>query len=304
MDSDGTVNFIYDGAGILMETNQSGQILGAYTNGLMGAISKRNATNDYGYLMKDALGTTRNIVDAEQVIKMTYKYDIFGAIREATGQDPIGIPQTFTGKELDDDSGLHYFGARFYDSSLGRFITADTWTVGPDDARALHCETLVTLIARIGATVSASANLYLYCQNNCLALVDPTGHYSEHTERMQALIWAGGSSVLFLMSYLVGKGMLVGGAAAAGIIPLTIAVASFAMGVVGMYGSAMAFATIILLEYDNMSEKERLLAAGWMSFLFLLFTGIGKATLDPIVISWAAFYGMLSAWLDITLCFS
>jgi len=99
----------------------------------MGAISKRNATNDYGYLMKDALGTTRNIVDAEEVIKMAYKYDIFGAIREAIGSDPIGIPKTFTGKELDTDSGLHYFGARYYDSAVGRFITTDSWTWGPDD---------------------------------------------------------------------------------------------------------------------------------------------------------------------------
>jgi len=44
VDSDGVVNFIYDGAGVLMETNQSGQILGAYTNGLTGTISKRNAS--------------------------------------------------------------------------------------------------------------------------------------------------------------------------------------------------------------------------------------------------------------------
>jgi len=135
VDSKGKVNFIYDGAGVLMETNQSGQILGAYTNGLMGAISKRNAQNEYGYLMKDALGTVRDIVDDSESVNilMTYRYDIFGAIREAIGSDPIGIPKTFTGKELDTDSGLHYFGARYYDSGTGRFITADTWTWGPDD---------------------------------------------------------------------------------------------------------------------------------------------------------------------------
>ena len=167
VDSNGVVNFIYDGAGILMETNQSGQILGAYTNGLAGAISKRNATNDYGYLMKDALGTTRNIVDTDQVIKMTYKYDIFGAIREAIGSDPIGIPQTFTGKELDTDSGLHYFGARYYDSALGRFITADTWIWGPDDENLLASSRLASAVGSyFGQSHTRLPTLYSYCRND------------------------------------------------------------------------------------------------------------------------------------------
>ena len=31
----------------------------------------------------------------------------------------------FTGKELDDETGLHYFGARYYDSATGRFVSVD-----------------------------------------------------------------------------------------------------------------------------------------------------------------------------------
>jgi RHS repeat-associated protein len=163
-----------------METNQSGQILGAYTNGLMGPISKRSASNQYGYLMNDALGTVRNIVDANKDIEMTYKYDIFGAIREAIGQDPIGIPQTFTGKELDTDSGLHYFGARYYDSSLGRFITADSWTWGPDDERALIIGLTAQLILERSGAISSTlaTNYYVYCANRPTVLVDPSGRTS------------------------------------------------------------------------------------------------------------------------------
>ena len=32
----------------------------------------------------------------------------------------------FTGKDLDEDTGLYYYNARFYDPELGRFITEDS----------------------------------------------------------------------------------------------------------------------------------------------------------------------------------
>ena len=176
LDSNGRVDFIYDGGGVLMVRNQSGQILGAYTNGLVGAISKRNASNEYGYLMKDGLGTIRNIVDADKDIKMTYAYDIFGAIREAIGQDPIGIPQTFTGKELDTDSGLHYFGARYYDSAIGRFITADTWTWGPDNSQGARLSLGGSVVVAMGSRHPVLLNPYSYSLNNPINLTDPSGH--------------------------------------------------------------------------------------------------------------------------------
>ena len=36
----------------------------------------------------------------------------------------------FTGKYLDDDTGLYYYGARYYDPALGRFISPDPLYVG------------------------------------------------------------------------------------------------------------------------------------------------------------------------------
>ncbi|MEW6621269.1 MAG: RHS repeat-associated core domain-containing protein, partial [bacterium] len=67
------------------------------------------------------------------------------------GGGPVGGP-TFTGKEL-DDSGLFYFGARYYDPALGRFISPD-----PVDI--------------------VGSNPYVYCYNNPLVYVDPNGEFA------------------------------------------------------------------------------------------------------------------------------
>jgi len=59
---------------------------------------------------------------------------------------------------LDEETGLYYFGARYYNPSLGRFITPDTIIPGFSDPQAL--------------------NRYSYCLNNPINRVDPDGHWS------------------------------------------------------------------------------------------------------------------------------
>jgi RHS repeat-associated protein len=62
-----------------------------------------------------------------------------------------------TGKERDSESGLDYFGARYYGSALGRFTSADQPLLDQDPADP------------------QSWNLYSYVRNNPLGNVDPTG---------------------------------------------------------------------------------------------------------------------------------
>jgi RHS repeat-associated protein len=59
-------------------------------------------------------------------------YDIWGNI-EAKTLD--WLPFAYTGKELDKESGLYYFGARYYSPDIGRFITEDP-VKGGDKASA------------------------------------------------------------------------------------------------------------------------------------------------------------------------
>ena len=67
-----------------------------------------------------------------------------------------GTPETrlYTGKER-DKTGLDYFGARYYDSSLGRFLSVDP--AGPDPMNPM------------------SWNRYAYCLNNPYKYIDPDG---------------------------------------------------------------------------------------------------------------------------------
>lgn len=58
----------------------------------------------------------------------------------------------FTGKVLSEDIGLIYFGARWYDPEVGRFITVDPAEDG--------------------------GNWYAYCRNNPINAIDPGGEYT------------------------------------------------------------------------------------------------------------------------------
>jgi len=55
-----------------------------------------------------------------------------------------------------DGTGLYYYNARYYDPTIGRFISADTIVPNPTHAQAL--------------------NRYSYCLNNPLRYIDPSGH--------------------------------------------------------------------------------------------------------------------------------
>jgi RHS repeat-associated protein len=73
------------------------------------------------------------------------------------------VRQKFTRKERDTETGLDYFGARYYSSTQGRFTSPDfpfmdQWESNPQ-----------------------SWNLYSYVRNNPLKLVDPTGNAAEVT---------------------------------------------------------------------------------------------------------------------------
>jgi RHS repeat-associated protein len=73
------------------------------------------------------------------------------------------VTHKFTGKERDSESGLDMFGARYYGSSLGRFMTPD-WAAKP------------TAVPYAYFGDPQSLNLYSYVGNNPLKRADPDGH--------------------------------------------------------------------------------------------------------------------------------
>ena len=110
------------------------------------------------WFVGDHVGSTGFVLDEDSAVKEKIAYTPWGEVKSFEKYD--NTPEVawfyFTGKRLDDETGLYYFGARYYNPKIGRFITPDTIVQA-----VLNPQTL---------------NRYSYCNNNPVNLVDPTGH--------------------------------------------------------------------------------------------------------------------------------
>jgi len=109
-------------------------------------------TNGVTYLHSDHLGSTSATSGANTG---TQVYFPFGGIRAGSVATDFG----FTGQKLDASDGLMYYGARYYDAALGRFISADTIVPSAGNPQSL--------------------NRYAYGLNNPVKYTDPSGHCPE-----------------------------------------------------------------------------------------------------------------------------
>jgi len=78
----------------------------------------------------NALGSVMAISDMNQAVTVGYRYDPYGSVTTSRGgqpqtSDPLGQHWGFTGRFLDEETGLFYYRARYYDSTLGRFLQRD-----------------------------------------------------------------------------------------------------------------------------------------------------------------------------------
>jgi RHS repeat-associated protein len=112
------------------------------------------ANNGVFYLLGDHLGSTSVSYRVSDGQTLTQRYYAWGGIRPGPN-NALPTDYTFTGQKL-DATGLMYYGARYYDSSLGRFLSADTIVPQAGNPQAL--------------------NRYSYVNNNPLKYVDPSGH--------------------------------------------------------------------------------------------------------------------------------
>ena len=91
------------------------------------AIAAAQSSDEVRYYHSDAVGTVRVITDDTGTVQARYDYQPFG--KRWPSSDPAD-PRMFAGKERDPDTGLDYFGARYFSGETGRFTTVDpvfTW---------------------------------------------------------------------------------------------------------------------------------------------------------------------------------
>jgi RHS repeat-associated protein len=127
------INYTYDGEGRRV-TKTVGSATTVYVYDAMGQLAAEYTTQtlpDAGtaYFAADHLGSTRLLLDATGAIKKCYDYYPFGEniAQGVSGRGtcypnvvyPTGTidstDRKFTGKERDAETGLDYFGARYYD---------------------------------------------------------------------------------------------------------------------------------------------------------------------------------------------
>lgn len=117
-----TTQYVYDGPNIIAEYNGNGSLVARYTHGpgVDEVLSvKRGGTTSY--FQRDGLGS---VVQAfSSASNISYKYDSYGRVLSQSGATQA--PYAFTGRELDSESGLYYYRARYYNPEVGRFMSED-----------------------------------------------------------------------------------------------------------------------------------------------------------------------------------
>jgi RHS repeat-associated protein len=148
--------------GIVAESDLSGNLQSEYVF----FDGERVARKDFpsavvSYYFSDHLKTASVITDSAGSIKEDEDYYPWGGELQFANGDPNHYK--FTGKERDSETGLDYFGARYYGNWLGRWMSPD-WTGKPEPVPYATLADPQTL------------NLYSYTRNVPTTLIDDDGH--------------------------------------------------------------------------------------------------------------------------------
>jgi RHS repeat-associated protein len=139
---------------VLDESNRSGQINEEYVYFGGARLARLDpSSGSVHYYFSNHLGSADAIADNVGNVQQQVDYYPYGGVAYTNGFD--GNRYKFTGKERDSESGLDNFTARYFGSSLGRFMTPDPMGGDAKDPQSL--------------------NRYAYVRNNPLTLTDPTG---------------------------------------------------------------------------------------------------------------------------------
>ena len=148
---DGVVSYTTDG-----DNSQTSQNLIGTDGNILATQRYGSDHTDYLLYNKDIQGSSTSLVKENGSADATYQYTDFGETT-INGDNKVENEVCYTGGIYDQSTGLYYLNARYYNPEDGRFVTEDTYrgeTNEPD-----------------------TQNLYVYCADNPVNYVDPSGHW-------------------------------------------------------------------------------------------------------------------------------
>lgn len=189
-----TFNILVDGGHPLADVSDEGITLRVYMRGTgidnwLGFVDLATGQPIPYFYVTDHLGSVLAVTDASGTVVERYEYDAWGnllAVTDMNGQfiarSSIGNRILWQGREYDWETGLYYFRSRWYDPSIGRWISKDP--VG----------------------ICGGLNLYEYCMGDPINERDVTGldmfyDSGSYGERQGSSSFIDGHSTLFVENH-------------------------------------------------------------------------------------------------------
>ena len=121
-----------------------------------GYIPNDTTKEETFFYHSDHLGSTSYITDDKANITQYDAYLPYGELLVDEHSSSEELPYKFNGKEMDEETGLYYYGARYMDPKISMWLGVDP---------------MIEKYPEISP--------YIYCHNNPIVLIDPDGRQSK-----------------------------------------------------------------------------------------------------------------------------
>ena len=140
--------------------------------GIGGLLSRSHAYQsgsgsftNHNYYHADGNGNVTYMVDTNQSMVATYRYDPFGNTISSSGTLAAANVYRFSSKERHANSGMYYYGYRWYDPNLQRWLNRDP----------LQEKGFKKMTRAKGGGTWEEFNLYVFAHNKPISKIDPFG---------------------------------------------------------------------------------------------------------------------------------
>lgn len=112
-------------AQVLEERDDLGNITAEYFIG-NDLISREDGAQELSYLY-DGHGSVRKLINEYGGVPAQYSYDAYGILLESSGPSSEDNDFRYSGEQFDPHLDQYYLRARYYNQTVGRFSSMDTW---------------------------------------------------------------------------------------------------------------------------------------------------------------------------------